>query len=293
MSALFVRLDVNWIDHPKLLRAGVDGAGLHAIALCMAKRDEADGWIDRLLLIRYGATDELIERLVELRLFELEGELVRPWGWHSRNPSQGAIDARRASKSASGRLGNHRRYGHPGDLADCRICAPKPQVTRSSDRTSSQGLALASPETETETDIKPPKSLVYSQPEVAKSAPAAVDHKTVLAKIVGRVTRAEAANDPTVASVEAVLPSRRKALMAERGAEALERLRAGDDPGEVERWLADPLGGVLAPTRRPTIDPTTRPALRPAAEAWADDLPAAGDPSSLLAAARSSLRPVR
>lgn len=130
---LYVQLDVNWPDHPKLLRAGLDGAGLHAIAMCIAKRLDSDGWMDELLLYRYGGTEELIGRLIELGLLE-QGPVarVRPHDWHDRNPSQAAIAARRASKVRAAKAGNHKKHHHSGDPDECPICWPpeeqKPSV---------------------------------------------------------------------------------------------------------------------------------------------------------------------
>lgn len=144
MAGLFVKLDVAWVDHPKLIRAGMDGAGLHATACCIAKRGDSDGWIDRMLLHRYGATDDLIDRLLGLELLEAEAEQVRPWKWLDRNPSQAAIAAKAASKSEAGKRGNHKRWGHPGAFESCPEC----QVVAGSDRYGSQSDPKSSPETE-------------------------------------------------------------------------------------------------------------------------------------------------
>lgn len=143
---LYVQLDTNWPDHPKIIRAGLDGAGLHAVVLCLAKRLETDGWVPRPTLYRQGATDELIGRLIDLDLLEDGGDAVRPDGWLDRNPSQEAIDAKRASKSEGGRRGNHRKWKHPGDFESC----PKCQVVAGCDRMGSDSDRLSSPEPETE-----------------------------------------------------------------------------------------------------------------------------------------------
>lgn len=136
---LYVPLDVNWPDNEKIILAGLDGAGLHAVAMCLAKRLEQDGWVGRHLLHRQGATDELIERLIRLNLLEVDGAKVRPWDWHDRNDSQAVIAAKRASKAEAGARGNHNRWQHPGRFEDCDKC----QVIAGSDRTGSQGLSTA------------------------------------------------------------------------------------------------------------------------------------------------------
>lgn len=161
--SLFVKLDANYPDNPKVIAAGLDGAGVHAFALCIAKRQESDGWIARVLLRRCGATDDLIERLIDLRLLDTDGDLIRPHGWHERNPSQGAIDATRASKAESAKAGNHRRWNHDGEMADCLRCNPEPQVIAARDRNGSQDESgcdrkrspVGSPESESESEVEP------------------------------------------------------------------------------------------------------------------------------------------
>lgn len=138
---LYVQLDTNWPDNHKIIEAGVDGAGAHAIILCLAKRLEKDGWVRRALLRRYGVDAELIDRLVLLELLEADDVQVRPWDWHSRNPSQAAIEAKKQAKKAAGALGNHERW-HPGIPFDS---CPKCQVVATSDPNPSQELSTAIP----------------------------------------------------------------------------------------------------------------------------------------------------
>ena len=121
---LYVQLDCNWPDHHKIIDAGVEGAGAHAIVMCLAKRLERDGWVRRSVLARYGVTDALVDRLLELELLEAEDVQVRPWDWHDRNPSQAAIAAIRASKVEAGKKGNHDRWAHPFPFDTCPKCHP-------------------------------------------------------------------------------------------------------------------------------------------------------------------------
>lgn len=105
MSLLYVPLSTEWADHPKLIRAGLAGRGLHALTLAIAKRLETDGWVDRLLLHREGADDDLIDRLVDLRLLDVDEahpDAVRPHNWHRHNPTQASIEAGRAAKAEAG-----------------------------------------------------------------------------------------------------------------------------------------------------------------------------------------------
>lgn len=123
-----MQLDTNWPDNPKIIRAGWEAAGVHAAVMCVAKRLERDGWVDRAILHRMGATDDVVDRLVELGLLDAESECVRPHDWLDRNPSQAAIGAIRASKAKAGKKGNHDRWNHPHLFDECPICFPEPQV---------------------------------------------------------------------------------------------------------------------------------------------------------------------
>lgn len=145
---LYVQLDTNWINNPKVIRAGWDGAGLHAFCLCLAKTLETDGWIADVVLARAGASDELVERLVGLGLLERDGDRVRPSDWLERNPSKAAIAAKREAKKRGAKEGNHTRWNHAGPVDDCPICYPKEQVVASSDTDRSHSDRLPSPESE-------------------------------------------------------------------------------------------------------------------------------------------------
>lgn len=146
---LYVQLDATWPDNPKIIDAGLDGAGLHAVVMCIAKRQNTDGWVHRRVLYRQGASDELIDRLVDLTLFDSEGDRVRAHDWHDRNPSQAAIEAKRLAKIQAGKKGNHERWGHPGAFDHCPICQPNGQVVAGCDPVGSLGDPKSSPESKT------------------------------------------------------------------------------------------------------------------------------------------------
>lgn len=172
---LYVQLDTNWPDHPKIISVGIDGAGLHAVCLCLAKRLNTDGWIARPLLHRQGADDELIDRLVGARLLEVEGESVRPWGWHDRNLSQAAIDAKRAARREAARRGNHTRWGHAGEFDTCPICNPETagesQLRSHTDRFVSDTDRFLSPESESETETATSDAIPSTAPTPAARTP--------------------------------------------------------------------------------------------------------------------------
>ncbi len=162
---LFVPLDTAWPDNVKIIRVGLVGAGLHAMAMCLAKRTETDGVLHRSQLYRFGADDALIDMLLDEGLFDAveygtrahedpeRAYLLRVHDWHDRNPSQGAIAAIRATKSEAAKEGNHRRWRHPGPVAECPRC--NPDIARSSqgaitpDRTATPP---GSPESESESE---------------------------------------------------------------------------------------------------------------------------------------------
>lgn len=125
---LYVQLDVNWCDNPKIIRAGWELAGMHAAIMCLSKRQERDGWVEAIVLRRMGISDDHLAALFAHGLIERESEHVRPSDWLERNPSQAAINAKREAKAAAARKGNHDRWSHPGDVATCPICNPKAQV---------------------------------------------------------------------------------------------------------------------------------------------------------------------
>jgi len=128
--ALFVQLDTNWPDHPKVIAAGLDGAGLHAAALCLAKRLLTDGVLYRTQLLRLGGTDELIDRLIDLTLLDpVDDQRVAVHDWLDRNPSRGAIGGRLGASRDDGKRGNHKRWGHPGDYESCPRCNPRSSPT--------------------------------------------------------------------------------------------------------------------------------------------------------------------
>lgn len=189
---LYVQLDTNWPDNPKVARVGIDGAGAHAVVLCLAKRLESDGWVDLFILSRYGVTADLVARLQAIGLLERDGERVRPSDWHDRNPSQAAIAARRAGKAEAGKRGNHAKWKHPHPFESCPTCHPDLLVVAPCDRSGShsetEAIAVDRTPTksESETEVTPaiPPTIVlepYTPPRIpAKNAEEALAALTQL-----------------------------------------------------------------------------------------------------------------
>jgi hypothetical protein len=256
---LYVKLDTNWVNHPKLLRAGIDGAGAHAVAMCLAKQMETDGWIDRILLTRYGIGADLADRLVELRLFEADGDRVRPWGWLDRNPSQGAIDARRDAKREAARRGNHKRWEHPGEFEDCATCHPLSQVIACSDRSSSHHDPTRSPETETKTEPAADESHPATTATArAKQAAVVLARRQIAPRVAaGAIAHPEAvANRRAEEDLWPVLASMLTVAAEEHPDWSLDELADHAEP--------DPLLPA-GPRRTPAADPAAVEAAREAA----------------------------
>jgi hypothetical protein len=106
---MYVPLDVNFPDDDKIIAAGLDGAGLYTHALCLAKRLEQDGKISRAHLHRFGASDELIDRLVALTLFTENNDGLWITAWLRHNESLEEIDGRRASDAQRKRTARRKR----------------------------------------------------------------------------------------------------------------------------------------------------------------------------------------
>lgn len=190
---LFVQLDANWPDHPKLIEAGLAGAGLHAAALCIAKRLETDGWLPRALLHRQGAGDDLIDRLVALELLDVDGSRVRPHGWLARNPSTADIAVLRAIKADAGKKANHTRWKHPGSFENCETCQPSSDSDPSRTPVGSD-VGLVSDPSSDPTGSPYPEGAVEgdASPEPGASAPIDPDSPTILAVAESLVDRQSA-----------------------------------------------------------------------------------------------------
>jgi len=251
--ALYVPLSVEWADNPKLIRAGLAGRGLHALTLAIAKRLETDGWVDRLLLHREGADDELIDRLVDLRLLDVDPaqpDVVRPHNWHRHNPTQGAIDAAREAKAEAARRGNHKRWRHDGPYESCPACHPKPQVVAGCEtvRDGSDPTGSPKPKTESETETSP------SGPATPTPAGSAVARGKQAAIVIARNQIADRVASGAIADPQAVARKRAEEdlwpVLGDRLTAAAE-----EHPGATAEALAamvdiDP----LAPAGYPSVD---------------------------------------
>lgn len=284
MSVLFVRLELDWLDNPKLIRAGMVGRGIHAAAMVLSKRLETDGWFDRLLLVREGATEEQIDRLIELELLEVDGDRVRPWEWLDRNPSQAAIDASRASKSEAGKRGNHRRHKHGGDYESCAIChPPEKNPTSSQGAKGVRGGAVAparnvSPETEAETETSPTDSSNYSDRGPLEHDRPAVDEQTFRAAVAA-VARIEAG---TRSSDGGYVAGIRTEILTGDDPERRDRVRRLLLEHRTPEAVAAAWPSSSAPAGYPTVDQAAQE--RPRLPEWTPPAVEVADPSVARAA---------
>lgn len=220
--ALFVKLDVSWPDDDRVIEAGLDGAGLHATAMCLAKRLETDGWVGRRLLVRYGATDELLDRLVALGLMAVDNDHYRPAGWLTRNPSQSAIDMRAAAKREAGMRGNHARYKHAGEFADCGICHGNARSSHAAIADARTGLAgarspLAPPSPESETETESDSETETNAASILKQLPSSGEPARETTEVLGFAAPKPAALSEARAALKPVPGERTDADRTEAG----------------------------------------------------------------------------
>ena len=110
---IFVALDVDYPDNPRIIRAGEAAEVLYVRGLCLAKRLLSDGFIDSVQLPRLGLPDveERAAQLVEVGLWEpvsdpsgqISGYIVT--GWLERNDTAEEIAKRRQQKADAGAKG--------------------------------------------------------------------------------------------------------------------------------------------------------------------------------------------
>lgn len=140
----WVRLDDGFYDHPKIERVGPAAAWLHVCALCYCARHLTDGVIPVSKVTRLADVKQplkLAESLVEAGVWLDEGDSYRIHDYHDYQPTRAETLAKqetdRLEKSRAGKLGNHRRWKHPGPAEGCPLCRVAPSQTASqNDRTS-------------------------------------------------------------------------------------------------------------------------------------------------------------
>lgn len=99
---MWTRLDDNFYDHPKVIRAGLEAIGLFALGLSYAARHLTDGKIP---LEFVGKRKRPAEKLVEVGLWERDGSSYRIHHFLDYNPSASRVKRdRRAARMRMNKL---------------------------------------------------------------------------------------------------------------------------------------------------------------------------------------------
>jgi hypothetical protein len=102
-TGLYVPLDVGFADDDRIDEVGLEGAGLYALSLAVAKRAMTDGLLSRRKLQKLGGTDDLIDRMLEVGLYVSDGRpdgLLRIAAWLDHNDPVAVIEEKRARDAA-------------------------------------------------------------------------------------------------------------------------------------------------------------------------------------------------
>jgi hypothetical protein len=108
MARLYVPLDVNYQDDPRVLRAGPMAELVYLRSLTLAKRLDDDGRIEDVHLRRLcdGIEDDPLEvanDLCNAGLWITDGDAYRIAAWLKHNPSKAALEADREAEAERGR----------------------------------------------------------------------------------------------------------------------------------------------------------------------------------------------
>lgn len=111
----WVKLDDSFDQHRKIRKAGLEATGLHARALSHSGRAEEDGHIDpEWVLERAGRKGaKLAALLVDVGLWETNGDGWLIHDFLDYNPSAADINRDRAKRSAAGKAGASARWERP------------------------------------------------------------------------------------------------------------------------------------------------------------------------------------
>lgn len=106
MARLFVPLDVNYTDDPRIIRAGPDCELVYLRSLALAKRLNQDGRIDQAHLGRLTDGLELVSHiaptLVKEGLWVEDGDGWQIAAWLKHNPSAADLEAEREAERIRG-----------------------------------------------------------------------------------------------------------------------------------------------------------------------------------------------
>jgi hypothetical protein len=184
MARLWVPLDVDFQHDDRVSALSLEAEVLYLRSLALAKRLGTDGRIRRSQLGPLSdkcksAPEDLADELVGEELWALEEhgdprrDRYRIVAWDRWNEPIEAEDRVRAGKSRGGKLGNHRKYNHPGSLDSCVKCFPPSDIRSDTDSDtdrSDRSLTDRSSSLETETETEKDKSSADSPANAVLSA---------------------------------------------------------------------------------------------------------------------------
>jgi hypothetical protein len=104
---LYVKLEVDYPDNPRIIAAGERAEVLYIRAMCLSKRTLSDGFIHDHQLPRFGLTGvkARAEALFEAGLWERVSDGYLIVGWLERNRSADDIHDQSAKRAEAGRIG--------------------------------------------------------------------------------------------------------------------------------------------------------------------------------------------
>lgn len=160
---LFVPLDVNYADDPKMIEAGAEAELVYVRSLAIAKRIGSDGAIHRAHLPRLcdgifsvvmgeDTPDDLAARLVKVGAWIDVPDGWRIASWDKWNLTAEEIQTRRSGRQKGAAIGNHKRWHEARGEFDptCVYCTES--LSDRSSESLSIGTAKDSESTKTETE---------------------------------------------------------------------------------------------------------------------------------------------
>lgn len=164
---LFVQLDVDYQDDPKIIAAGPMGEALYVRSLALAKRTLSDGVIDatqlpRLALGLQGRPAVIAGKLVDVGLWTAVGNGWVITAWPKRNKTRAEVVDKVERGRAASLKANHEHWHVDRDKPSesCALCYPVSDPI---------GIRIGSASESTETETEP-KEETESEPSSSSCA---------------------------------------------------------------------------------------------------------------------------
>lgn len=265
-ARLFVPVDVNLPDDPKIVAAGPLAEHVYLRGLMLAKRIGGDGFIHRGHLVRLAGDlcdtpGEVAARLVSAGLWVVDNDGWRIVAWLGHNPSDAEIETRREQereRKKAWRTNSTRRERDVGQERRATV-GPSDLATRSKSKSKSESFAADRPRDEIfdalcETCRIDPKELTSSARGAVNKAVKELRRLEVTDADVRARADAYRAQYPTVALTPSALVKHWPALAANRGtmrADATPRVRLGRGVDAAPEWVLGEDGQAYPAPREP------------------------------------------